>query len=282
MTASDKNMEIKITEDWVLSHRHARAENGYKHRFGHVLVIGGSPGFYGSVLLTAQAALRSGCGLVSVLAEEVVQQALLVRVPEAMTIAWTTWRSIDFSKFQSIAIGPGLGQGPEALEMLQSVLSQTKVTVVIDADALNLMASQPTLFDLLNDMAILTPHVGEFARMQGPGFDKQHTLVHAKSWIAQRTGVLVLKGAPSYVLRSDGKCYVNTTGNDGMATAGSGDVLTGIISGIVAQGYSSEDAACLGVYVHGLAGDSYAQKKSKASLVASDILEHLGNTKLLD
>jgi len=160
-------MEIKITEDWVLSHRHARAENGYKHRFGHVLVIGGSPGFYGSVLLTAEAALRSGCGLVSVLVEEAVRQALLVRVPEAMTIAWTTWRSIDFSKFQSIAIGPGLGQGQEALEMLQCVLSQTKVPVVFDADALNLMASQPWLFDLLNEMAILTPHVGNLPACRG-------------------------------------------------------------------------------------------------------------------
>jgi len=278
-------MEIKITEDWVLSHRHARASNGYKHRFGHVLVIGGSPGFYGSVLLTAESALRSGCGLVSVLAEEAVRQALLVRVPEAMTIAWSTWRSIDFSKFQSIAIGPGLGQGTEALEILQLVLSLTNVPVVIDAGGLNLMAANPNLFDLLKDSTILTPHLGEFARMYGSSFDRQdseNTLAQAKAWIAERAGVLVLKGAPSHVLCLDGICYVNTTGNDGMASAGSGDVLTGMIAGIAAQGYSNDDSACLGIYLHGLAGDSYTQKKSKASLVASDIIEHLGNTKLLD
>jgi NAD(P)H-hydrate epimerase len=278
-------MEIKITEDWVLTHPHARAKNGYKHRFGHVLVIGGSPGFCGSVLLTAEAALRSGCGIVTVLANEAVQQALLVRVPEAMTVEWAAWRSIDFSKFQSIAIGPGLGQGTEALEILAYILNHFQGALVIDADALNLMAFNPNLFDLLTDLTILTPHLGEFARIEGSSFDKlptEHALARAKAWITKRAGVLVLKGALSHVLRSDGKCYVNTTGNDGMATAGSGDVLTGIIAGIAAQGYSSDDAACLGVYLHGLAGDTYAQKKSKASLLASDIIEHLGNTKLLD
>jgi len=280
-------MEIKITEDWVMHHRYARVENGYKHRFGHVLVIGGSPGFYGSVLLTAEAALRSGCGLVTVLAEEALEQALLVRLPEVMTISRRAWHSMDFKLYQAIAIGPGLGQGKEALEILTHVLSQAQaqIPLVIDADALNLLSANPNLFDLLKDSTILTPHLGEFARMYGAGFDP-HDLVNglaqALAWKNKHRGVLILKGGPSQVIHSDGNHFVNTTGNDGMATAGSGDVLTGIIAGIAAQGYSSDVAACLGVYLHGLAGDTYAQKKSKASLLASDIIEHLGNTKLLD
>lgn len=277
-------MEIKITEEWVLHHRHPRAENGYKHRFGHVLVIGGSPGFYGSVLLTAEAALRSGCGLVSVLAEEKLEQALLIRLPEVMTIPRSAWHSMDFKPYQAIAIGPGLGQGKDALEILTHVLLQTQIPLIIDADALNLLAANPNLFDLLKDSAILTPHVGEFARMHGAGFDQHNPLglAQVQVWKNKIRGVLVLKGAPTHVFNSVGIRFVNMTGNDGMATAGSGDVLTGIIAGIAAQGYSSDDAACLGVYLHGLAGDTYAQKKSKASLVASDLIEHLGNTKLLD
>ena len=278
-------MKISITEDWIQTHRHTRAVNGYKHRFGHVLVIGGSHGYEGSVVLTAEAALRSGCGMVTVLAQEAVQQALLVRVPEAMTIPWRDWRTLELSKYQTLAIGPGLGQGEEALEILTHVLTHFQGPMVIDADALNLMASNPNLFEALTPSTILTPHMGEFARMFGPSFDKQtfeHALTQAIVWITARKGVLVFKGAPSQVLSSDGENFENTTGNDGMATAGSGDVLTGIIAGLSAQGYASKEAACFGVYVHGLAGDCYAQKKSKASLVASDIIEHLGDTKLLD
>lgn len=268
----------QIDANWVAAHTKHRLTKGHKKTFGHVLVLAGSPGKVGSGILCARAALHAGCGLVTAMIPLEGVAALLAGNPEIMYHTGSL-RELDLSSFDAIAIGPGIGFSDEAVDNVRYLLQTYLGPLVIDADALSILGLNPDLLNLLNERHILTPHIGEFARIQkfsGNSEQQSFAFAHAHSTN------LILKSSPTLVSLPSGQQFVNTTGNDGMATAGSGDVLTGITAALCAQGYANADAACLAVYVHGLAADVAVETQSKSSLVASDIIANLGQTRLLD
>ena len=268
----------QIDANWVAAHTKHRLLKGHKKTFGHVLVIAGSPGKVGSGILSARAALHAGCGLVTAMIPSEGVSALLAGSPEIM-YSTGTLRELDLSSFDAIAIGPGIGFLEDAVNNVRYLLETYWGPLVIDADALSILGLNPDLLNLLNERHILTPHIGEFARIQKfSGNSEQQSFAFAHTHNTN----LILKSSPTLVSLPSGQQFVNTTGNDGMATAGSGDVLTGITAALCAQGYVNADAACLAVYVHGLAADIAIETQSKSSLVASDIIANLGKTRLLD
>jgi NAD(P)H-hydrate epimerase len=268
----------QIDAYWVAAHTKHRLTKGHKKTFGHVLVIAGSPGKVESGILCARAALHAGCGFVTAMIPSEGVAALLAGNPEIM-YSTGSLRELDLSSFDAIAIGPGIGFSDEAVDNVHYLLQIYLGPLVIDADALSILGLNPDLLNLLNERHILTPHIGEFARIQKfSGNSEQQIFAFAH---AHSTN-LILKSSPTLVSLPSGQQFVNTTGNDGMATAGSGDVLTGITAALCAQGYENGDAACLAVYVHGLAADIAIETQFKSSLVASDIISSLGKTRLLD
>lgn len=270
-----------ITPKMISQRLKTRKKHDHKGVFGHALLIAGSKGKMGAAVLAARACLRSGVGLVTVHIPECGYEILQASTPEAMI-------SLDKSathftappalgSYKSIGIGCGLAQTAEVAAGLRQLLSQSGQPLVLDADALNLLAASSDLIKMLPKDCILTPHPGEFGRLCGEtvnGFERV-ALLQAK---AQEWGVyIVLKGAYTAIACPDGACYFNSTGNPGMATGGSGDALTGLITGLLAQGYSPLDAALLGVYLHGLAGDLTAQALGYNAMIAGDIIERLGD-----
>lgn len=268
----------------------ARPVDGHKGTFGRVLAIGGSPGMSGSISLTAAAALRGGAGLVTAAVPDSIQPIVAGFEPSYMTVALATdqhgqlgdqsvevVRQIVAEK-SAIAIGPGLGHSATASGLLLSVLKEAPCPVVIDADALNI-AAECQIFErsgLAGDW-VMTPHPGEFARLTGLSIaevSRQRTEV-AMEFAAVHGLCLVLKGAGTVV--TDGqRLFINTTGNAGMATGGSGDVLTGLVAALIAQGADTFQAAAIGVFLHGLAGDIAAGRHSQPGLIASDLLRCIG------
>jgi len=267
-----------LNADWYKKNVHPRKVDGHKKTFGHVLVLGGSEGKGGAPILTSKAALRAGCGLVTAYVPENVVQALLCVAPEIMSVAHDTQRflSIDVEKVDAIALGPGFGTDSTVHDLLlHLIVTYPEKSIVIDADGLNVLSQNPQEFDFLNQNHILTPHVGEFSRLMGDQFDSLKVFEQAHAFAQEHAVNLVIKGKNSRVFTFDGEIFENTTGNSGMATAGSGDVLTGMIASLCAQGYLPKIAACMGVYLHGLAADTAIQHQSQASLIASDIIEAL-------
>ena len=264
---------------WVQSKVHPRKKEGHKNSFGHVLIIAGSAGKLGAAILCARAALHCGCGMVTAMIPQEAVTPLLVGNPEIMYTTCTSLKELDISKFDAIAIGPGIGITQQSEANLMYLLENFKGPIVIDADALTML---PTHFNLLHSNHIITPHPGEFARLQGFPYNVELREQQAQDFILKTPSTLVLKGAKSMVISPTMEGMINTTGNDGMATAGSGDVLTGIIVSLCAQGYSSDNAASIGVFIHGMAGDIAIQTKSKASMVASDLIDSLSHITLLD
>ncbi len=268
-----------IDQEWIAAHVHHRNVEGHKKTFGHVLVIAGSEGKAGAAILCARAALHSGCGMVTAMIPKIAVEVLLKEQPELMYLPEGDMSDIDLSKFDAIAIGPGMGFSDQVKRNLKYLLSHFTGPVVIDADALSIVAEESLL---LKSNQIVTPHPGEFARLQGFDYDPMQRVEQAHTFIEKQAAVLVLKGAQTIVGYKGEELLQNATGNDGMATAGSGDVLTGIIVSLCAQGYDVYTAAAIGVYLHGLAGDMAIHEISKASLVASDIIYYLGKTRLID
>jgi len=247
---------------------------GHKNVFGHALLIAGSEGKTGAAILTAKAALRTGCGLVTALIPGTAVIPLLSALPEAMSITKEEDEaaiSIDLNGFQSIGFGPGVGM--KAGNMLLHLLKDSQQPLVIDADGLTLLSQKTEWYQLLTQSMILTPHPGEFDRLTKKHeslFERFKTqLQFSKTYQVN----VLLKGRYTSITTPGGKIYFNATGNSGMATAGSGDVLTGIITSLLAQGYTTEIAAALGAYLHGFAGDKAAEKMSKTAMIASDIIE---------
>ncbi|HRG08277.1 MAG TPA: NAD(P)H-hydrate dehydratase, partial [Cyclobacteriaceae bacterium] len=256
-----------------------RARFNHKGNFGHALLIAGSTGKMGAAVLAARAALRAGVGLLTVHVPANGNVILQSAVPEAMATQdvaadFFSGREIE-SFYSAIGLGPGLSQAPETVAGFEEILNQSVKPVVLDTDALNMLAAKPALLVKVPAGSILTPHPGEFKRLVGDwqnDFDKLEKL----SALAQKiNSVVVLKGAYSAVALADGSIFFNSTGNPGMATGGSGDVLTGILTALLAQGYSTTDAALIGVYVHGLAGDLAAREIGETSLIAGDLVNYL-------
>ena len=258
-----------------------RPKFSHKGRYGHALLVAGSYGMVGAAVLAARATLRSGVGLLTIHAPRCAYTVLQTSVPEAMVHTDTheyfiTGLQTDASKYSAIGIGPGLGTAPLTARALEALLSATKKPLVLDADALNLLAANPSLMTKIPKGSILTPHLKEFERLFGPASNsfERNQLQRRK---AKEPGLyIVLKGAHTAIACPDGTCHFNSTGNPGMATGGAGDVLTGIITGLLAQGRPSFEAAVFGVYLHGQAGDRAAKRWGMDAMVAGDIINEQG------
>jgi NAD(P)H-hydrate epimerase len=258
-----------------------RSKFDHKGVFGHGLLVAGSKGKMGAAILGAGAALRSGIGLLTCHLPSSGRIIMQTAVPEAMVQTDSSEdiiSRIDVSAaFDAAAVGPGLGMDELTGKALHSFIKEYKKPLVIDADALNILAGNKKWYSLLNPGVILTPHPKEFERLAGKsnnGFDKLQKQIE---FSMKHKCIVILKGAYTSISTPAGKVSFNSTGNPGMATAGSGDVLTGIIVSLLAQGYSSENAALAGVYLHGLAGDIAAGKTGPESLIASDIINSIGD-----
>ena len=251
-----------------------RKKDIHKGDCGRILIIAGSTGMAGAAVLCARGALRGGAGLVQVSIPEELFPILQIGVPEATCIPKDRLLKGTL-QYHSIAIGPGLGDDAENLKVITRILEGYEKPVVIDADGLNLLSNDLLAMKRSIAKLIITPHPGEAARLLKVNVSEinKDRLASASALAAETGAVTVLKGAGSIVATPEGKTYINTTGNPGMATGGSGDVLTGLIAALLGQGLNLESAAVAGVYLHGLAGDIKASQIGEYGLIASDIAE---------
>ena len=230
----------------------------------------------GAAVLSARACLRSGVGLLTVCSPSCNNDILQISVPEAMTIASDDlYANTDLSRYNAVGAGPGLGQGDSQTAILEKLLKSSSYPMVLDADALNIIARSKYLLEYVPAGSVLTPHPGELQRLVGQATDYDDMIQKAKALATENGITVVVKGAPTVTIAPDGTMYVNTTGNPGMATGGSGDVLTGMVLALLAQGYKSEQAALIAVYIHGLAGDMAARELSMTAMTSADIAGHL-------
>lgn len=258
-----------------------RKDFAHKGNFGHALLIAGSYGKIGAALLSSRACLRSGAGLLTTQVPVCGYSILQTALPEAMILTdedakVNTGFPGELKGYSVVGIGPGIGQDPRTRHLLQDILQRYKRPSVLDADALNILSEDPSLFALLPPYSILTPHPKEFERMFGPSTNDFERLRLASDRAKEHQCVIILKGHYTFIAMPGGKGYFNSTGNAGMAKGGSGDVLTGILTALLSQGYSPGEAAILGVYLHGLAGDLAALTHSRESMLPSDLTDHLG------
>ncbi len=266
-----------------------RPTNTHKGDYGHTLVVAGSKGKGGAAGLTGLAALRAGAGLVTLAVPESCHQALEFNPLETMTVSLPETKSgcISTQALETIvknlkgksalAIGPGVSTEKATIQLLEALLPQVECPLIIDADGLNALGTSGSLIDQIRAETVLTPHPKEMSRLSGWSVqDILNQRIERASEFAQAHKVtLLLKGARTLVAFADGTVLVNPTGNPGMATAGSGDVLTGLIAGLVSQGLSVPSATAAGAFIHGMAGDLYAEAKHEIPLIASDLLEQI-------
>jgi ADP-dependent NAD(P)H-hydrate dehydratase / NAD(P)H-hydrate epimerase len=257
-----------------------------KGNFGHALLVAGSYGKIGAAVLSARACLRSGAGLLSCHVPRCGYSILQTTIPEAMILTDTeehinTAIPGDLTGYSTIGIGPGIGTDVSTKAMLKDILGRFSRPLVLDADALNMLATDPSLFAMVPPYSILSPHPKEFERLFGASENDFNRIKLAADKAREHQCVIILKGHYTFIAMPGGKGYFNSTGNPGMAKGGSGDVLTGILTALLSQGYSSGEAAILGVYLHGLAGDLAAASHSEESMLATDLTDHLGKAFLL-
>jgi NAD(P)H-hydrate epimerase len=282
-----------------------RTAYSHKGDYGHVLVIAGSKGKTGAALMTAKACLRSGAGMITIGVPETLVDVFQGRVTEEMVLplpdnghgvlsSEASVNILDFlrRKADVLAIGPGISSGPDISKLLMTILMSATAPMILDADAINSISGYTELFSGVKAPVVLTPHTGEMARLLQKELSKgkknsdadrdclrktiERNRIAAAASFSKETGTyLVLKGVPTIVSEPEGSTFINTTGNSGMATAGSGDVLTGMVAAFLAQGLNPSDASRLGVYLHGLAGDIAASEKGMHSLIATDIIEKI-------
>ncbi len=270
-----------IDEDLIRSIHKPRKRFAHKGNFGHGLLVTGSYGKIGAAFLCAEACLRSGIGLLSCHIPKCGYDIMQASAPGAMVMtdfnsSFTTKVEDDLTKYEAIGIGPGIGVASETKMLLREVFDSYRHPIVLDADALNIMGSQKDLLKLIPPGSILTPHPKEFERMFGASANEFDWVQLALKKAKDLHAIIVLKGHHTFIATPDKKGFFNSTGNAGMATGGSGDVLTGIVTGLLAQGYTPVEAAILGVYLHGLAGDIAAKKLSIEAMAAGDIIDNLG------
>lgn len=264
----------------VIGRLRSRSTFSHKGTFGNALLISGSYGMMGAAILASRACLRSGTGLLTAhvpgLGYPIIQNA----VPESIfsidksEFCFTGIASIE--AYDAIGVGPGLGAGPETIGALETVFRNSSKPLVVDADALNIIAQNMEMLNMLPENSVITPHPKEFDRIFGKSVSGYRRNLLQIEMAEKYHIVIVLKGAFTSVALPDGTCFFNSTGNPGMATAGAGDVLTGVILSLLSQGYDPADAATVGTYVHGLAGNLAADESGYYALIASDIVDHLG------
>jgi ADP-dependent NAD(P)H-hydrate dehydratase / NAD(P)H-hydrate epimerase len=262
-----------IDERLVKNTYKPRKQFSHKGTFGHALLVAGSSGKMGAAILAAKACLRGGVGLLTMLVPHEHVPIMQTVVPEAMCLID---EPVDYTKYNAIGLGPGLGQHKKIASWLESQLALMQEPIVLDADALNIISAEQHLLSALPPYSILTPHPKEFERLFGKAGNDFERLRIAQDKAKAHNIIIVLKGRHTFIATPAGKSYFNSTGNAGMATGGTGDVLTGIITALIAQGYTPEEAAVFGVWWHGAAGDIASNYYSQESLIASDIPEALG------
>lgn len=266
----------------------SRQQDSHKGSYGHVLVLAGSTGKAGAAGLTALAALRSGCGLCTLALPETCQKAFELHPMEVMTVPLPETPSGTLSLKakepilkllegkSAVAMGPGLTTDPETVSLIGEILPFIDCPLILDADAINALEKNIDWLDSLKSV-VLTPHPKEMSRLTGlPTQEIQENRIRVTTEFAQKHSlILLLKGSPSLIGMPDGNVYINPTGNPGMATGGSGDVLTGIIAGLAAQNISLQNAALAGAYIHGYSGDIFSENESQTNLIAGDLLRSL-------
>lgn len=268
-----------ITKNDVAQLIKPRKKFDHKGTYGHALIIAGSYGKMGAAILASKSCLRTGAGLVTVHAPKCGVNILQTAFPEAMVDADEEENFIaqiqNADKYNAIGIGPGTGTHERTAEMLKKLIQDYRAPIVFDADSINILSENKTWLSFLATGCIFTPHPKEFERLIGKSaddFERQHTQF---DFSKKYQCYVLLKGHYSALTTPDGNCYFNSTGNPGMATAGSGDVLTGIITSLIAQGYSSKHACIVGMYLHGMAGDMAAKDKGEHGMISGDIIESL-------
>lgn len=268
-----------LSRKFVKSLLMPRKKFDHKGTFGHGLLISGSYGKMGAAILASRASLRSGIGLLTTHIPRLGYQIMQTAVPEAMVsidrsdIIFTEYPNLK--QYKAVAIGPGIDKKQNSFKAMIELLKEVKVPVVFDADAINIIGEHPELKDDLPLGSVFTPHVREFERLVGKTSDSYTRNCKQREFAKSHGITLMLKGAYTAICCPEGTCYFNPTGNPGMATAGSGDVLTGIILSLLSQGYSSRIAAIIGVYLHGLAGDLASEEIGVEALTAGDIIKYL-------
>lgn len=259
-----------------------RKRFAHKGDFGHALLIAGSYGKGGAAILAAKACMRMGVGLLTVHVPEKLVDVLQISIPEAMLSIDENEKYFsqieDFEKYNVIGIGPGLGLNDITKNAFANFLKTNTKPLVIDADGLNIISENKELLKYLKPGTILTPHPKEFERLFGK-FDSEFKAIEFMRDFSKKTGIIIVrKSGVTAISTPEAKVYFNTIGNPGMATAGSGDVLTGMITSLLAQNYSAQNATLLAVYIHANAGDFASFVKSQETMIASDIIDHLGNS----
>ena len=252
----------------------------HKGDYGHLLIVAGCETMPGAAVLATGAALRSGCGLVSVHSTKRALQAVVNNYPSAMLSEdvrpQLSRAPENLSRYTAIAVGPGLSRDALSGVALRNMMSDAKeanIPMVLDADALNLISENPKMMALIPQGSIMTPHIGELKRLIP--FEKGQEEEAARELALKSGCVVVLKGFHTRIISPDGVCLVNTTGNPGMAKGGSGDVLTGLAGGLMARGYDAIDAAALGVWIHGFAGDRLTEERTAEAWSSRDLIDFL-------
>jgi len=256
-----------------------RSKFSHKGTFGHALLAVGSYGSIGAAVLSAKACLRSGVGLLTTYIPTCGYPIMQASVPEAMCQTDPAEKELsicpNLEKYTVIGVGCGLGKSNKTKAFLNAILQQAKSPIVLDADALNIIAEESNLLELIPPKSILTPHPKELQRLIGAWENDFDKLEKVKVFSQKYDCIVLIKGMYTAIVLPNQEVYFNSTGNAGMATGGSGDVLTGIITALIAQGYSSEEAAIIGVFKHGEAGDMAAQERGQMAMLPSDIIEKL-------
>jgi NAD(P)H-hydrate epimerase len=268
-----------IDEQQIRSFIQPRKKYSHKGTYGRALLVGGSSGKMGAAVLASKACMRSGPGLLTVQVPGCGYGILQNSIPEAMVLIDEGEKFIesvfDVERFSTLGIGPGLDKQQATVKMMSRLLPNLEYPIVVDADAINILAENRELIHHIPAHSILTPHPLEFERLLGEELNDFEKLKKGSAFCIDHQLFIVLKGAHTAVLCPDGRIFFNNTGNPGMATGGSGDVLTGMITGLLAQDYSSFQAALIGVHLHGLAGDLACEKFGEHSLIASDIVSFI-------
>ena len=268
-----------ITKEDIEKLLQTRSKFSHKGNYGHALIIAGSKGKIGAAVLASRACLRTGVGLLTTHVPTIGYAVLQTVVPEAMcsTSDHTDYIADlpDLSPFTVVGVGPGIGIDKQTANTLKLLIQNAKTPLVMDADALNILSENKTWLAFLPSQSILTPHPKEFERLVGKWSGDEERLEKQIAFSIKNKVIVVLKGAHTSVSTPAGEVYFNSTGNAGMATGGSGDVLTGVITSFLAQGYTPLESAVAGVYIHGLAGDVAKENYTEQGMIASDITEAL-------
>ncbi len=250
-----------------------RAKNSHKGTYGHSLIVAGHRAAMGAAVIAAKACLRSGTGLLTISTAAEERLILQTALPEAMLLLRN--KKIDFTKYNAVGIGCALGTGKKAFRLLENTFTNFTKPLVADADAITILAQHPALWKTIPANSILTPHPKEFERIAGAHFNVEEQRLKASKMAAEKNIVIVLKGHETFITNGI-ENFINSTGNAGLAKGGSGDMLTGILTALLAQGYNPLQAACAGVYIHGLAADISLATQSMESMLATDVTENIG------